>query len=374
MRIGFDTTSLSVTQSGVGVYTANLLTHLRQQIGSADSITEMCHISVSAASAQSGARKVQKRLNKTLWMQAVLPWQLIRHPLDVCHFTNSVAPLWSPCSTVITIHDMTLWLYPEYHYCKRLLAMRPFIPIAARRAAAIIAVSESVKADIVRILRIPANKVHVVYSASSEPFRRLFQGASDEQEAAAFRQHYGLPEHFILSVGTLEPRKNLVRLLEAFALLRQDTSMPQCLVIVGTRGWKDEPIFAAIERLGLQQSVRYLGYLPTDALIRLYNLASVLAFPSLYEGCGLPVLEAMACGTPVVTSYRGGLSEIAGDAAEYVEPLSVESIAEGLRCILSDPAYRAELVSKGYHRAAQFNWQTTAAHTYRVYGSFLGRG
>src|ERR1041385_4679994 len=141
MRIGFDTTPLAVPKSGVGVYTENLLNHLYQQSNGHDTITELTH-----------RQPAGRRVNKTLWMQTLLPLQLSRAPLDVCHFTNNVAPLWAPCPVVLTIHDMTLWLYPEHHYRKRLLSMRPFIPLAARNARAIIAVSQCVKEDIVRIL------------------------------------------------------------------------------------------------------------------------------------------------------------------------------------------------------------------------------
>ncbi len=348
MRIGFDTTALAVSKSGVGVYTENLLNHLPRACNKDDSIVELTH-----------RYPPHGKINKTLWMQFVLPYRLLHDSVDVCHFTNSVSPLCTACPTVLTIHDMTLWLYPEYHFRKRLLAMRPFIPIAARRAGAIIAVSENVKADIVRILGVPADKVHVVYSAPSDQFRRL-----PPESTSTVRRKYGLPEQLILYVGTIEPRKNLVRLLEAFASL---PNRPPALVMVGARGWKDQEVFAAVERFGLQRSVRYLGYVPLEELIALYNLARVLAFPSLYEGCGLPVLEAMTCGTPVVTSRRGGLVEMAGDAAEFVDPTSVKSIADGLHRVLNDPHRQAELREKGYAQVRRFSWRATAAQTRQIY-------
>lgn len=355
MRIGFDTTALAVSRSGVGVYTENLFAHLQQSCEARDTLVELTH-----------RNSTRKKINKTLWMQTVLPWELLHSPVDICHFTNSVGPLWTPCPTVLTIHDMTLWLYPEHHYRKRLLTMRPFIPAAARRAKTIIAVSESVKADIVRILNIPASKIQVIYSAPSDRFRPLPVGPALE----AVRRAYKLPEQFILYVGTIEPRKNLVRLLEAFAAIRREAQIS--LVLVGARGWKDQEVFATVERLGLQQSVTYLGYLPLDSLVAIYNLASILAFPSLYEGCGLPVLEAMACGTPVITSCRGGLIEIAGDAAEFVDPTQIESIAQGLRNLLSDPLRRAELRALGYAQVARFSWRATTEQTRQLYTNSTG--
>ena len=352
MRIGFDITALAAVKTGVGVYTENLLKHMVQQTTD-DTVIELTH-----------CPPYRRRLNKTLWMQTVLPYELVRNPVDICHFTNNVAPLWTPCPTVLTIHDMTLWLYPEHHYRKRLLSMRPFIPLAARHAQAIIAVSQSVKADIVRILGVPPSKIHVIYSAPPDQVRRL---APDANADSTLRNIYGLPERFMLYVGTIEPRKNLTRLLQAFALMQKETTVPHCLVVVGARGWKDKHFFATIEQLGLQQSIRYLGYVPLEKLIRLYNMACVLAFPSLYEGCGLPVLEGMACGTPVVASRRGGLAEIAGDAAEFVEPTSVESIAHGLYCVTSNPYRQAELRDRGIEQAKRFSWQTTSAQTRQLY-------
>jgi glycosyltransferase involved in cell wall biosynthesis len=288
---------------------------------------------------------------------------LSRLDVSVGHFTNSVAPLLAPCPTVITIHDMTLWLFPQYHYGRRLLSMRPFIPLAARRAAAIIAISRATKHDIVRILRVPPKKVHVIYEAPAASFRPM------EREAAlnTVRQVRAVPERFALYVGTIEPRKNLVRLLQAFAQLWHGGVVAHKLVFVGQRGWKEEPVFKAVDTLGLQEAVLFLGYVPHEVLVALYNLAEALVFPSLYEGFGLPVVEAMACGTPVITSRNGSLGEISGESAEFIEPASIESIAEGLRCVLNDPARQAELSHHGLAQASHYSWEAAAEQTRAVY-------
>ena len=362
MRLGFDVTPLLAPQSGIGTYTKNLLDHLIQAAGGPSGAREMDIIPLANRPVGETPGS-SPRLNKTLWMQAVLPWQVGRRRLDVCHFTNNVAPLWTPCPSVVTIHDMTLWLYPQHHYTKRLLAMRPIIPLAARRASAIIAVSESAKQDIVRLLGVPFEKVHVIYEAASPCFRPLPAGPAQ----AALRQKYGLSEHFVLTVGTIEPRKNLVRLLEAFARLRKRDALSHTLVFVGGRGWKDGPVFAAVERLDLGHLVQFLGHVPTADLVGLYNLAEALAFPSLYEGFGLPAIEAMACGTPVITSRRGSMVEVAGNAAQFVDPLEVESIAEGLYRVLNDAAWREELRARGLAQASRFSWTQAAAETLGVY-------
>jgi glycosyltransferase involved in cell wall biosynthesis len=352
----------------VGVYTLNLLKHLERL--SLDQILRLAHRpwQVDRAGEWPGLEPTNIRgratsLNKTAWMQIVLPRELKRLYADVCHFTNGVASLWTPCPSVVTIHDMTLWLFPQYHYRRRLLAMRPFVPLAARRAAAIIAVSQATKADIVRILGVDTSKVHVVYEAPSPRFRVVESAAELER----VRHSYGLPPQLILYVGTIEPRKNLVRLLEAYARLRERRGITQPLVLAGRRGWKDKAVYAAVERLGLDGTVRFLGYVPTNDLVTLYNLADLVAFPSLYEGFGLPVLEAMACGTPVVTSPKGSLPEVAGDAAQFVDPYDVESIAAGLWRVLRDPARREELCSRGLAQAARFSWDKATRQTRQIY-------
>jgi len=360
-RIGFDTTPLCGTHSGVGTYTANLLQHLTAE--SHDEMVPLSHRPLDGSRAS--ARHLT--LNKTIWMQAVLPWQIKRLNIDLCHFTNSVAPLLLPCPTVVTIHDMTLWLFPEHHNLRRLASMRPLIPWAARTARAIIAVSQSTKVDIVRVLRLPADKVHVIYEAPAT----CFQPLPDRQLLEATRRQYSLPEHFVLYVGTIEPRKNLVRLVEAFAQLHRGGAIPHSLVFVGNRGWKDQPVFAAVERLRLSNTVRFLGYVPRDDLVALYNLADALAFPSLYEGFGLPVVEAMACGTPVITSHNGSLAEVAGEAAEFTDPTAAASIAEGMRRVLTDADRRAELRTLGLARAARFSWSRAAAQTRELYAKVL---
>jgi glycosyltransferase involved in cell wall biosynthesis len=359
MRIAFDISALSAPQSGVGTYTHNLAHHLRSR--EHDQIVPVTHSTVSLPTLRGARRAVS--INKTLWMQAVLPLQLSRLGVDVCHFTNSVGAWWTPCPSVVTIHDTTLWMFPRYHPRRRLLAMRPLIPAGARHAKAIIAVSAATKRDVVRTLKVSDEKVHVIYEAAAPHFRPLPRTGAVE----AVRQKYGLPESFILYVGTIEPRKNLLRLLQAFELVRLQGGQARALALVGSRGWNDATILASVERMGLDGSVRVLGHAPAEDVVALYNLADVVALPSLYEGFGLPVIEAMACGTPVVTSPNGSLAEIAGTAAEFVDPTQVESIAAGLTSVLSDGGKRAALRTAGLQRAAEFSWDAAAEQTRRVY-------
>lgn len=371
MRVGFDVTALATPLSGVGVYTANLWAELGRNIS--DTVIPLTHRVVGGEWREAGGgwQVGRKGVNKTVWMQVLLPWQLRHLQLDVCHFTNNVAPVWGRQPTILTIHDMSLWLYPQYHYPKRLLAVRPILPLAARRAAAVITVSQSARADIMRLLKLPASKVHVVHEAPAPMFKPIPSGPLLEASRDRLRRLYQTPDRFVLYVGTIEPRKNLARLLEAFA--RLSPAPPHHLLLVGQRGWKDEAIYAAVERLDLAGRVRFLGFVPDEDLAALYNLADALVFPSLYEGFGLPVVEAMACGAPVITSNRGALAEIAGSSsggracAELVDPTDVASIQAGLERVMGDAERRAELRALGLSQAARFDWERTAAQTRAIY-------
>ncbi len=304
--------------------------------------------------------------SRWLWMQAVLPWTIRRSEPHLCHFPNSLAPLWQPQPFVLTIHDASLYLYRAYHPRARHLAIRLLLPKVAQRAAAIITVSEHSRRDLIRILGLPADKLHVVHEAAPEHFRPV----TDTQTLETARCQYNLPDQYLLYVGTLEPRKNLKRLLQALRRLH-DSGIPAPLVIVGPRGWMMDDFEAHVAELGLQAAVRYLGYVPTTDLPALYSLATVFVFPSLYEGFGLPPLEAMACGTPVLSSNRSSMAEICGQAAVLVNPESEQEIADGIHDLLIDETQRTICRERGLARAKQFSWKNAAGQTIEIYQQIM---
>jgi glycosyltransferase involved in cell wall biosynthesis len=361
--VGFEATSLEAAgRSGVSQYTARLLQALIERADGWSyqllSSRRLCG-AIPKGALHSAAVRFP---NKTLWMQVLLPMMLSRLRLPLCHFTNFLAPLKAPCPLVVTIHDMSLYLHAEMHTRKSLWLVRSLLPYVARRADAIVAVSESARKDIVSILKVPADKVRVIHEAAGEEYRPIDRPG----DLAGVKAKYGLKDPFILSVGTVEPRKNLERLLSAFAGLRH-AGRKEKLLLVGKLGWKYRGVFREIDRLALRDHVRILGYVPDADLPAIYNLAAALAFPSLYEGFGLPVLEAMACGTPVLTSNCSSLPEVAGDAAVLADPYSLDSLFESLRRILADPGLREHLRAAGLRRAAQFSWAKAAAETRRLY-------
>jgi len=365
--VGYEATSLEVAgRSGVGQYTARLLEALIER---ADgwSYRLLSSRRLCGAVPRGVLQPADLRFpNKTVWMQVILPMMLSRLRLPLCHFTNFLAPLKSPCPYLVTIHDMSLYTHAEMHTRKSLWSVRSLLPGVAKRADAIVAVSESARRDIVSVLKVPADKVRVIHEAAGEEYRPIECRGDLERVTNA----YELQDPFILSVGTIEPRKNLERLLAAYSDLRQ-AGRREKLLLVGQLGWKYHGVLREIDRLALRNCIRILGYVPDADLPAIYNLASVLAFPSLYEGFGLPVLEAMACGTPVLTSNCSSLPEIAGDAAVLVDPRSHDSIFEGLRRMLIDPGLREHLRAAGLRRAAQFSWAKAAAETTQLYESAI---
>lgn len=264
--------------------------------------------------------------------------------------------------TVLTIHDMAYAYFPEATEQESLKYLQQELPSAAEKAHAIITVSESTKRDVVRFLHISPEKIAVVHLGVAESFRPL----SDHAPLKAVRERYRLPHAFILSVGTIQPRKNLTGLLEAYALLRADDGFRADLVIAGGKGWKSERLKDHIKSLGLEGRVHFTGYVDENDLPALYNLAEVFVFPSFYEGFGLPLLEAMACGVPVVASNNSSIPEIAGDAAVLVDPHSPESIAHGIKQAINEPDLRRGCIERGIARSRLFTWEKCARETLAV--------
>jgi glycosyltransferase involved in cell wall biosynthesis len=308
------------------------------------------------------------RIPRMLWMQTLAPRMLRRAHVDVVHFTNGMVPLASPVPTVVTIHDMSLTLYPRYHPARRVLLNRPLVDIAARRADAIITVSQSAKRDIVRLYGLAADRVHVVHEAAAPSFRPIH----DSIERERVRRRYGLADRFILYVGTIEPRKNLPKLIEGFARRRKGGDLPHQLVCAGPYGWLSRDIEDRIERLQVEDAIRFTGYVPFDDLPVLYSLAEMFVFPSLYEGFGLPVIEAMACGTPVVTGHVAALSEVAGGAVEHVDRLDAESLGEAIVALARSRERRENLSALGLQRSHSFSWDRAARETLEVYRQAAG--
>ena len=365
MRIAFDGTTLRPGRTGVGYYTEHLLHHLAARAVD-DDLVVISNRPVDTTRPLPARVEVASsswRIPRMLWMQALAPRMLRRAHADVVHFTNGMVPLASPVPTVVTIHDMSLTLYPRYHPARRVLLNRPLVDVAARRADAIITVSQSAKRDIVRLYGLSPDRVHVVHEAAAPSFRPIH----DSIERERVRRRYDLADRFILYVGTIEPRKNLPKLIEGFARRRKSGELSHQLVCAGPYGWLSRDIEDRIERLQVEDAIRFTGYVPFEDLPVLYSLAEMFVFPSLYEGFGLPVIEAMACGTPVVTGHVAALSEVAGGAVEHVEHLDAESLGEAMVALARSRERRENLSALGLQRSHFFSWDRAARETLEVY-------
>lgn len=373
MRIAIDATSVPPKPAGAGVYAIELVRAMaeRDRHDGYALFVRGSWLDADVAGKRNwriehvGAASRPARL---AWEQARLPRALSAMGIDVLHSTHHTLPLAGVrCLRVVTIHDVTFFRIPERYPPARRLYMQTLTRLSARVADAIIAPSNAARDDIVRTLGVPATKVAAVYEAAAVRFVPV---ASETAKAVA-RAH-GIDGPFVLSVGSLEPGKNRVRLIRAMAMLR-DAGLQQQLVIVGQKAWKFEEELALVEELGMRDRVRYLGYVSDADLPALYSAADAFAFPSLHEGFGLPVIEAMACGVPVLTSNISATAEVARDAAVLVDPLSVEAIRDGLRLLLEDTDLRTDLLTRGLARAAEFSWRRAADETHDVYARVAAR-
>jgi glycosyltransferase involved in cell wall biosynthesis len=366
MLIAFDGSTLRPRRTGVGYYTEHLLRHLVEEAAPDDEIVVVSNRSIDTTVPLPKRVRIAParwHVPRMVWMQALAPQMLRELNPNVVHFTNGMLPLISSAPSVVTIHDMSLTLFPQYHPPRRVMLNRPFVDIAARRADAIVTVSESAKRDIVRLYNLAPDRVHVVHEAAAPSFQPI----TDEIELERVRSAYGLADRIILYVGTIEPRKNLPRLIDAFAERRRSGELTHQLVCVGPYGWLSTDIQAQIERLEIQDAVKFTGYVPFADLPVLYSLAEIFVFPSVYEGFGLPVVEAMACGVPVITGRNSSLPEIAGGAIEHVDQVDAETLGAAMVSLTADSERRRHRASLGVERARLFSWSRAARETLGIY-------
>jgi len=365
MRIAFDGTALRPRRTGVGYYSEHLLHHLARA-ASDDELIVVSNRAIDTTAPLPARVRVatpRRRVPRLVWMQTLAATMLRQVDADVVHFTNGMLPLLSPTPTVVTIHDMSLRLYPRYHPARRVLLNRPLVDLAARRADAIITPSESAKRDIVAVYDVDPSRVHVVYEAAAPSFRRVV----DPAELERVRRRYHLDDRIILYVGTIEPRKNLPTLIAAFAAERRAGRLRHQLVCVGPYGWLSRGIEEQIARANVAHAINFTGYVPFEDLPAIYSLAEVFVYPSMYEGFGLPVIEAMACGVPVVTGGAGALAEIGGGAVERIDRMEVDALGRAMVALAESRDRREALAAAGLERAARFSWDRAARESLEIY-------
>ena len=307
------------------------------------------------------------------WRLGVLACQLLRAPVvdrrlgaaGIYHATEHLLP-WTARPSVMTVHDLIFERYPQHHTLANRSFLRVAMPLFVRRAGAIIAVSRHTKQDLLELYGTPAHKVFVVEEGIEGRFRPAL-----EEEVRQVQERHGIRRPYLLMVGTLEPRKNHKLAFEALARLKTE-GFPHCLVVAGGGGWLFDDVQRKVEQLQLSEDVLFAGRVPDEDLPALYSGADCFLMPSLYEGFGIPVLEAMACGTPVVCSRASSLPEVAGPAAIYIDQMTGEGLVKAVRRVLSDPQTAEQMRTQGLHRAASFCWRKAAMQTAEVYNAVAG--
>ena len=376
MRIGLDGFPLLTPLTGVGHYTFELARALALLAPSdlfeliAPSPFPSSIIEDIRRNGPANLRAVNTEANsirRRRWWAVGLPLYLRKASLDLFHGTNYEVPLWNKRRSVLTIHDLSILLHADTHRADLARRARRRLPVMTRSASLIITATECVRREISEHLHVKADRIRVTPFAPRSGFHAL-----PAAQANQTRQRLGIEDEFILFVGTVEPRKNLLTLMRAFdQILRQTSRRPQ-LVVVGAEGWLMDELFAFIKESSISDRLRLTGYLDDGDLRALYSSCTVFIYPSIYEGFGLPPLEAMACGAPVIASKIATFQETLGSAAEFVEPNDVEALARSIVEILGDEDRRRTLSRRGLEQAAKFSWERTAQLTLEVYREVLG--
>jgi len=308
-----------------------------------------------------------KRLRRILWENFFMHFVLKANGIDLYHSPGYVLPLFFSVPSIVTIHDIIALRFPQYCRKSNVMYYKIFLPYAVGKAERVITISKTVKEELVRYLRVPEEKISVIYPGIDNSFRPV----TNSETLSEVRTRYNVPEKFILFVGNLEPKKNLKRLLDAFCKMKALREINHKLVITGKKGWKYKDIFKTVQNSGLTDDVIFTGYCRLDDLPALYSMADLFTFPSLYEGFGIPPLEAMACGTPVLASDRGALPETTGGCALLINPEDIDDIVRGMITLLFNGNMRKSCVHKGRKWAGCFTWERATKETLKVYEEVL---
>lgn len=380
MRIAIDYNSALPVRVGIGRYTHNLVKWIarldrsnqyflfsfffrdrRQKLAGANA--------PGAPNFSLRFAPIPVRISRLFSYRLNLPIEFLIGNFDVVHFPDPLPFRGRRARIVVTIHDIIFATMPDLYLDSQRALLEEHMAKIVRRADAIIAVSKTTRKDVLRIYGFDEKRIYVVEHGVEENFKPLISSGLLEE----VRGMYGLPEKFVLYVGTLEPRKNHVRLIQAFRLMCERHPNQYSLVICGKKGWMYDEIFNVANSPGLREKVLFIGYVPDEHLPFLYNLAGAVVYPSLYEGFGLPVIEAMACGKPVLTSNRGVLAEVAGDGALLVNPEDEDEMANGLHRLVFDNELRERLKVSGLKKASEFTWERAAKATLQVYDRISSR-
>jgi len=364
MRILIDGNTLENRKAGIGHYTYNLIHELAEVLGESDKLCVSIRQKLLDKNAELGINSVPVITTTERSFSRYMPFS--PHWMggfDLYHQPNYIPHVFNG-KIVTTVHDMSHRIFPQYHPRRRVLLLRAF-ESRLRQATRIITVSEHARGEIVELLGVSEDKVTVTYEGAGSQYKPL---SISWEKQVEFQAKYNLPERFLLYVGTIEPRKNLERLIEAYHYYKQEEPNSELkLVLAGGKGWLYEGIFTRVQELQLEQDIVFTGYIDGEDLPFLYNMAIAFVYPSLYEGFGLPPLEAMSCGTPVISSNASSIPEVVGEAGILIDPYQVNDLAAAIYKVAGSLSLQDELSRKGLERAQLFSWKKCAEETLQVY-------
>ncbi len=364
MRVGIDARLVFYNRAGIGEYIVQLVEALATVHHPQDEF-----VLLQSRKDKTSIISSNGFIRKSLWTpchnrfeQPALSFEISGLGLDLLHSPDFIPPFRRNCKSVITIHDLAFLLYPHF-LTKESARYYGQIDQAWRKTDHIIAVSEATKQDSIRMLGVPEKKITVIHEAANPIYRQLPQ----DEAMQNVQKRYKFGKDFILFVSTIEPRKNLPGLLQAYRRLRDEYKRDELLVLAGANGWLWEEVYETVKQLDLEDHVAFLGRVPNDDLVYLYNAARLLVHPSFYEGFGLTPLEAMTCGTPVIVSNTAAIPEVVGDAAVLINPHDIDGLTVAMWRTLTENELRQSLIGKGLKRARQFSWQKAAQKTLEIY-------
>lgn len=365
MRIAIDAHALGGQGGGGATYIRGLVQALAQ-VDDENEYTLLLtprQSDVSLPGTERMHRMIVPPDNLPVRISLAIPLVALWSRFDLIHFEHMVPP-YCPIPFVVSVHDISFERYPSFFQRQNVIKDRITMPLTMRNAVAVLTLTQFSKDDMIRRYRVPSSRV-IVTGCGVDP---AFMPIRDQSLLSQVRERYGTSDHFILSVGELQPRKNLQRSIQAYIRLRRSGAIHHKFVLVGRKAWLFDDTFAEARASGFENDIVFTGYVPDTDLVALYSAADVFVYPSLFEGFGLPPLEAMACGTPVITSNTSSLPEVVGDAAVMVDPLNVDALARAIRQLLCDDDERGRLSRQGIERARQFTWLDvgrTVMSTYR---------
>ena len=358
MRLAMDVQSTVGRKTGIGYYTKNLLAGL-------------CKFKdIEVLPFSSAGDFDMGTLRRMFWENVRIPAMISQKKPDILHIPGFAGPKFrGGCSKVTTVCDLIGMIYPENLGKISRFYWQKWLPECVRRSDAIIAISEHTKKDIIELLGVPEEKIYVTLLASDPVFHPITDGDRIEEVSSK----YGLPDNFVFTLGTIEPRKNIPRLVKAFSDYVEGSDTDLCLVISGKKDWGYGEVLKVVDARKTASRVFFTGYVKEEDMPVLYSMAKFFVYPSIYEGFGLPVLEALSCGSPVISSNTSSLPEVAGTAAIFVDPKDVDSLREGIARLDKDENLRKMLSREALSQSEKFSWEKTAARTVDVYNMVMGR-